>query len=392
MSIAPDATRVSVDASERALLVGAVRDFANGEVAPLVRDYDRDEKFPPALLKRLGELNFVGGTIPPEYGGLGLDHRAYAAILEEMSTVCHALGVLMSMPSGLVGSGILRYGTEAQRQQYLAPLARGEIFAGAGITEPHSGTDVANMQTTCERVNGGYVLRGQKIWISNLDIGSFFVTFATLDRKQGRKAICAFIVPSSSEGLERKPFKNKLGFRPISTGELLFEDCFVPEANLLGDEGDGMKVAMGAVENGRLSVAARAVGIARACLRESLAYARERIVFDQPIGQFQIVQSHITDMLVGVRTARLLVQDLADQRDQGQPARQLASMAKMYASDIAMRSATAAMQIHGAYGCSDEYPIGRYFRDAKFFQVVEGSNDVHRSLIAEIELGYRPNR
>jgi alkylation response protein AidB-like acyl-CoA dehydrogenase len=377
---------------ERELLVETVRDFAWKEVAPLVRDYDRDEKLPRHLLERLRELHLVGGTVEPEYGGLGLDHVSYAAILEEMATVCHIVAVLMSMPSSLVGSGIRKFGTEDQRQTYLAPLARGEVFGGAGVTEPHSGTDVAAMETTCVRVDGGYVLRGQKIWISNLDIASFFVTFATLDPQRGRDAICAFIVPADAEGLTKKPFENKLGFRPISTGELIFDECFVRTENLLGDEGDGMRVAMAAVENGRLSVAARATGIVRACLRESLQYARERIVFGQPIGQFQIVQSHLSDMLVGARTAHLLVRHLAEERDAGRPVRQLASMAKMYASDVAMRSATAAMQVHGAYGASDEYPVGRYFRDAKFFQIVEGSNDVHRALIAEIELGYRPNR
>lgn len=383
---------MAIDASERTLLLNTVRDFAQKEIAPLVREYDLEEKLPRQILDRLHELGLVGGTVPTEWGGLGLDHVTYAAVLEEISAVCHIVGVLLSMPSGLVGSGLLNYGTEEQKRKYLMPLASGEVFAGAGITEPHSGTDVANMQTVCEKVDGGYVLRGEKTWISNLDIASWFVTFATLDRQGGRDAICAFIVDNPSEGMTPKPFKNKTGFRPISTGELLFDDCFVPEKNLLGDEGQGMRIAMSAVENGRLSVAARSVGVARACLEQSIAYARERIVFGHPIGEFQIIQSRITDMMVGVETARLLVQHLAEEKDAGRPARQLASMAKMYASDVAMSAATSAMQVHGAYGCSDEYPVSRYFRDAKFLQVVEGSNDVHRALVAEIELGYRPNR
>lgn len=380
------------DAAERVLLLETVRDFAEREVAPRVREYDAAEELPPDLVRRLGELKLTGGTVPQEWGGLGLDHMTYALLIEEMATVCHVLGVLMSMPSGLVGSGILRYGSDEQRRRWLVPLAQGELFAGAGVTEPHSGTDVADMHTTCERVEGGYVLRGQKTWTSNLQLASFFVTFATRDREAGRRGVCAFVVAANSPGLTLRPFRNKTGFRPLSTGEFVLDECFVPEENRLGEEGQGFEVAMCAVENGRLAVAARAVGLARACLRESLAYARERVVFGQPIGRFQIVQSHLTDMLVGVEAARGLVRRLAEEKDAGRPARQLASMAKMYASDVAMEAATAAMQIHGAYGCSDEYAVGRYFRDAKFLQVVEGSNDVHRALIAEIELSYRPNR
>ncbi|MFN8162552.1 MAG: acyl-CoA dehydrogenase family protein [Solirubrobacterales bacterium] len=377
---------------ERENIIDTVGAFARAEVAPRVRDYDRAETVPRDLLERMAELGFYGGTIPEKYGGLGLDHETYAMAIEEMSTVCHMMGLFMSMASGLVGSGILHYGNEDQIERYLTPLAQGKAFGGAGVTEPHSGTDVGAMETTVERSNGAYILRGQKIFTSNLDIADFFVTFATLDPKNPRKGVCAFVVPKDAPGLTVRPFKDKLGFRPIATGELVFDECRVPAENRLGEEGEGLRVAMCAVENGRLSVAARSVGVARACLESSLAYARERVVFDQPIARLQLVQSKITDMIVGSETAHLLLRRAAEALDQGQPARKLVSMAKMHASDVAMRSATEAMQIHGAYSCLDDYPVSRYFRDAKFLQIVEGTNDLHRAMIAELEFGYRPER
>jgi alkylation response protein AidB-like acyl-CoA dehydrogenase len=377
---------------EQRNLVDAVGEFARAEAAPRVAEYDRNEEMPRDLLAKMAELGFMGGRVPESYGGLGLDHATYARAIEEMSTVCHVLGLFMSLPSGLVGAGILKFGTEEQRGRYLVPLAEGRAFGGAGVTEPHSGTDVAAMQTTAERRDGGYVLRGQKMWISNLDLADFFVTFATLDPKHPRAGACAFVIPRKTPGLTLRPFKNKLGFRPIATGELILDECWVPAENRLGQEGQGIDVAMCAVENGRLSVAARSTGIARACLAASTAYAQERVVFGQPIARFQLVQSKITDMLVGVESARALVQQAARAMDRREAYRKLVSMAKMHASDIAMRSAVDAMQIHGAYGFLDEYPVSRYFRDAKVMQVVEGTNDLHRSLIAEIEFGYRRER
>lgn len=377
---------------ERDLIVETVRRFAREEVAPRVRDYDREEKLPADLIRRLAELELLGGTLPPEWGGHRLSHVTFAAALEEMATVCHSLAVLMSMPSALVGAGILRYGSDEQRERFLAPLAGGEKIGAAAVTEPRSGTDVAGMETTAERSGGEYVLRGAKAWISNLEIADFFVTFARVGGGRGREGITAFIVPADTPGLGRNPYKNKLGFRPLSTGELVLGGCRVPAGLRIGEEGDGMRVAMCAVENGRLAVAARALGLARACLDASVAYARERVVMGSPIAEYQLVQSKITEMIVGIRSSRHLVRELAEARDSGRPARQLASVAKLHASELAMRSAEDAVQIHGAYGCSEEYPVSRHFRDAKVFQIVEGSNDLHRALTAEIELGLRPDR
>jgi alkylation response protein AidB-like acyl-CoA dehydrogenase len=237
------------------------------------------------------------------------------------------------------------------------------------------------------------VINGAKAWISMLDVADWFLTFATIDRSLGREGICAFIVPKDTPGLSVKPYKNKLGFRPLSTGDLVLEDVRVPAEQMVGEEGDGYKVAMAAVETGRLSVAARAVGLSQACLDASTAYARERVVMGQDIGRYQLVQSMITDMVTGVESSRHFLQRLAAEKDRGDlDVRRSASVAKMHATDTAMATATNAVQIHGAYGVSEEYPVARLFRDAKVFQIIEGNNQLHRAMVAEFALGYRGAR
>jgi alkylation response protein AidB-like acyl-CoA dehydrogenase len=297
----------------------------------------------------------------------------------------------MTLASGLVGSSIETYGTEEQKQRYLAPLARGERFGGAGVTEARSGTDVSDMDTTCRRDGDDYILNGAKMWISFLDVASWFLTFAHLgvDEGSGRKRICAFIVDADLPGVSVHPVNNKFGFRPIKTGELALEDVRVPRAALLGEEGRGFGVAMNAVENGRLGVASRATGLAQAAVDAMVAYARERIVFRAPIAKLQMVQEMIADSATSTDAARLLVLRLADLKDRGLRARSEASMAKQFASDTAMNAALAAFQIHGAYGVSEDYPVGRYLRDAKVFQIVEGNNQLHRALISEGLTGLR---
>ncbi|HZS33301.1 MAG TPA: acyl-CoA dehydrogenase family protein [Methylomirabilota bacterium] len=370
-----------------------VRDFAQREVAPRVQEYDRDERYPVELVAKMAELGFLGGTIPEEYGGSGIDHLTMALGIEEMSRVCIHMGSAMGRAAGLVGSGILRFGTEAQKRRYLVPLARGEVFAGTAVTEPHSGTDVAAMETTAARRGGEYVLNGAKTWISGVGLAAWYLTFATLDRARGPRGVCAFIVERGFPGLVERPIRHKLAFRPAAVGELVFEDCRVPAENLVGREGEGLKVAMCAVENGRLSVACRAVGLAQGCLDASVAYARQRVVFGQPIARYQLVQAKIADMVLGVESARYLTYRLAWLRSRGvRRARREASVAKLHATEVAFRAASDAVQIHGAYGASDEYAVGRFLRDAKFLQIVEGVNDIHRVLIGEYALGLREER
>jgi alkylation response protein AidB-like acyl-CoA dehydrogenase len=359
-----------------------VRNFAQNEVAPRVQEYDRNEYLPRELLESMGRLGLMGGTVPEEWGGAGLDNRTFAALIEEVSRVDHCLGVLMSMPSALVGARLLPYGTDEQKKQWLGPLARGEIFGGAGVTEPQSGSDVAGMRTTYERDGDDFVIRGSKTWISNLDIASFFITFATSDPSLRHAGVTAFVIPKNTPGLSVHPFKNKLGFRPICTGELVLDEVRVGPEALLGAEGGGFAVAMTAVERGRLAVAARSVGGAQLCLDSSLRYARDRIVGGNAIGSYQLVQQKLANMATEIQAARLLVEDCAAALDGAIRARLETSMAKMYASDVLQRAATEAVQIHGAYGVSDEYPVGRMYRDSKVFQIVEGTNEIHHLLIA----------
>ncbi|MFF4837003.1 acyl-CoA dehydrogenase family protein [Streptomyces sp. NPDC001315] len=368
--------------AERKQFLRLVREFAQEKVAPRVQEYDAAEKLPDDLLAEMAGLGFFGGVVPPEWGGLGLDHVTFSQVIEEISRVDHCLGVLMSMPSALVGAGLLTFGTDEQRKRWLVPLAEGRIFGGAGVTEPRSGSDVAGTSTRYERTRDGYVLHGAKAWITNLDRASFFVTFATADPSLGRRGLSAFIIPADAPGVLKEPVHNKLGFRPLCTGGLTLGGVELGEEALLGEEGQGFAVAMTAVERGRLSVASRAVGLAQSCLDASVGYAVDRVVFGQPIANFQMVQHKIANMAVSVQAARLLTQQCAEAMQRGERARTEASMAKLYASDTAQSAATEAVQIHGAYGVSEDYGVARAYRDAKVFQIVEGANDIHRLLIA----------
>lgn len=374
---------------DRASLRETVRAFARREVAPLVADYDRKEHIPRELLDRTAELGIFGGVIPERWGGAGMDYVTYAEVIEELARVDHSLACLVSMPSALVGGGLLAMGSDEQKQRWLVPLAKGEIFGAAGVTEPQSGSNVAGMETTYRKDGGDFVIHGTKTWISNLDHASFFVTFATHDRSLKHRGISAFVIPADAPGLSVHPFENKLGFRPLCSGELVLDEVRVGADALIGEEGQGFRVAMTQVERGRLGVATRAVGLAQLCFEDSVAYANERVVFDRPIGEFQLTQRKLAMMATEIEAARALVRRCAEALQRGERARVEASMAKMYASDVAQRVATDAVQIHGAYGASEEYRVGRAYRDAKIFQIVEGTNDIHQTLIAEHVLGMR---
>lgn len=383
------AMRITLQDSDRTRILEMVRQFATRRVAPGVIDRDREERFDRSIVEEAGALGLLGGVIPTEFGGAGLDHVTYAAIVTEMSRTDHLIGLAMSFPSGLAGTALLAYGSDALKERYLPDLVSGATIASAGITEPGSGTDVANMTTTCRRAADGYVLNGQKTWISFIDTCDWILTFATLDKTAARRAVCAFIVPRDTPGLTLSPFRNKLGFRAVASGDVFFDDVFVPTENRVGEEGQGFSVAMQAVETGRLGVASRSLGIAMDCLDRSVGYSRDRRVFDQSIGRFQLVQSMITDMVVGIEGARAMIEDLSRKRDSGHRARREASLAKMHASDVALMCATHAVQIHGAYGVHEEYHVGRHFRDAKVMQIIEGQNQLHRAMVAEYALGYR---
>jgi glutaryl-CoA dehydrogenase (non-decarboxylating) len=374
---------------EQEAILDATRRFARERIRPHVRQYDREERFPMEIYAEMGPLGLTGGVIPQEYGGAGMDHLTYALMIMELAEVCQVMACAASWASGVGGVSVLRFGTEEQKNKYLVPLARGEGPVAFALTETHTGSDVASMRTRAVRDGDHYILNGSKVWISAVARARWILTFATLDPSAGRKGITAFLLEPQWSGITRTPFKNKLGFRPLESGELVLDGVRVPVANRLGEEGEGFKIAMSSVESGRLGVAARCVGMLRACLTLATSYASSRETFGEAIGRRQLVQSKITDMRVSYETARLLVLQAAWKKDRGERARADMSMAKMYASDTLMRAAEDAMQIHGAYSCSDEYDIGRYWRDAKFMQTIEGSNEIHRTLVAEYELGYR---
>jgi alkylation response protein AidB-like acyl-CoA dehydrogenase len=374
--------------AESALIIELVREFAQTHVAPGVLTRDREEAYDRGLVSQLGELGLLGGVVPVEYGGAGLDHVTFAQAIEEMSRVDHLYGLAMSFPSGLAGAGLLAYGSEEQKGQFLPDLCAGTTMASTGVTEPSSGTHVSNMHTRCTRASDSYVLNGQKTWISFIDMSDWVLTFATLD-PNNRAGICAFVVPTDSVGVRLQPFTNKLGFRAIATGDVFFDSVRVSAANRIGEEGQGLDVAMAAVEQGRLGVAARSLGLAQDCLDRSVRYAQEREVFNRPIGRYQLVQSMITDMVVGIEGARAMTLNLALKRDRGLRARREASLAKMHASNVALTAASNAVEIHGAYGTHEDYHVGRHFRDAKVMQIIEGQNELHRTMIAEYALGYR---
>lgn len=374
---------------EQTAILDTTRRFAQERIRPHVRRYDREERFPMEIYAELGSLGLAGGVIPEAYGGAGMDYQTYALVIMELAEVCQVMGAAASWASGVGGISVLEFGTEAQKRDFLEPLAKGGGPVAFALTETHTGSDVASMRTRAVRDGDHYVLNGTKTWISMVARARWILTFATLDPSAGRKGITAFLLDPSWAGITRIPFKDKVGFRPLESGELSLADVRVPAANRLGAEGEGFRIAMSAVESGRLSVAARCVGMMRACLALASDYAKTRETFGEPIGRRQLVQSKITDMRVSLETARLLVLQAAWKKDHGERARADTSMAKLYASDRLMRVAEDAMQIHGAYSCSDEYEIGRYWRDAKFMQTIEGSNEIHRGLIAEYELGYR---
>ena len=370
-------------------MLETVRSFANSRVAPGVAERDRDERFPVELVKEAGALDLLGGVVPREFGGAGLSYSDYAAIITEMARVDQVVALTMTLPSGLAGGGILKHGTQEQCRELLPPLCRGETIAAVGVTEPGSGTDVAGMRTTCKRDGSGYLINGAKTWISQIGHCNWLLTFATIDRGAGRRGVCAFVIPADTPGLTMTPFKNKLGFRAVSTGDVFLEDVWVDAGSLVGGEGGGFSVAMAAVETGRLGVGARALGVANDCLDRSVAYANEREVGGGPISRFQQIQSKITDMVVGIEGASAMIERLALKRDAGERARREASLAKMHASDVAMLCASHAVQIHGAYGTHEDYHVQRHFRDAKVLQIVEGTNELHRNMVAEYALGAR---
>ena len=374
---------------EHRLVQEAVRDFAQGEITPHARANDANEYWDRSIVDRMGALGYLGAPIPERYGGSGMDYHSLSIICEEVERAETAFRVVMSVHVGLNSLTLNQWGTEEQKEKYLAPQARGEKLATFGLTEPGHGSDAGALETTARRDGDGYLLNGQKTWISLADKADHFLVFATLDRALKHRGICAFIVERGFEGVSTGTIHGKLGVRAGNTGEIFLDNARVPAENLLGEEGEGFRIAMSALDQGRLTVAAGAVGLAQACLDASVKYCHEREAFGREIGRFQLVQQMIANMHLGIETSRLLVHKASWLKNQGLRSTRETSLAKWHACNVALKSAEDAIEIHGANGYSSEFPVERYWRNARGAVLYEGTREVHTVMQGEYALSYR---
>ncbi|MBI2954432.1 MAG: acyl-CoA dehydrogenase family protein [Chloroflexi bacterium] len=374
---------------DQRMIRATARDFAEKEILPKIDDYEREERYPLEIVQKLGPLGFLGCLIPEQYGGAGLDYISYGIVCEEMARADWLTASVISVQNSLVGSTILRFGSEDQKRRFLVPMARGEKLASACLTEPNAGSDLASLETTATRKGDGYVLNGSKIFISHANHADIYFVLATLDRSLRHKGVCAFVVERETPGISSRPFPLHV-LKRGNTAEVTFEDVYVPRENLLAGEGEGFKIVGSALDTGRYSVASRAVGQAQGCVDFALKYAGERVQFGQEIGRFQMVQQMLADMVTSVEASRLLVRRVGYLKDAGvERASFEASMAKLFATDTCMKVATDAVQIFGGYGLAAEFPVGRYMQEAKILQIGEGTNQLQRILVAEYALGLR---
>ncbi|MBO1001427.1 acyl-CoA dehydrogenase family protein [Pseudogracilibacillus auburnensis] len=377
---------------EQNMLRSSVRSFVDKEIMPHIAEWDRAGKFEPSIMEKLADLGLMGVCIPEKYGGSGMDYNALAIVCEELERGDTAFRTAVSVHTGLNSMSILQWGSEEQKQKYLVPQAKGEKVGAFGLTEPAAGSDVAAMQATAVKDGDYYMLNGQKTWISLCDIADHFLVFAYTDKSKKHHGISAFIVERDWEGFSSKAIKGKLGIRAGNTGEIFFDNLKVPKENLLGEEGEGFKIAMASLDNGRFTVAAGAVGQIMACMEASVDYCHERETFGKPIGKHQLVQQMIANMEAGLQMSRLLVYRAGELKNAGKRNTRETSLAKWQACDFANKAADDAVQIHGAYGFSDEYPVERYLRNSKAPVIYEGTREIHTVMQAEYVLGYRQDK
>ncbi|MGH7326434.1 MAG: acyl-CoA dehydrogenase family protein [Candidatus Rokuibacteriota bacterium] len=358
------------------------RDFAEAELGEKIAPYDERHEFPGEIVRLLGPLGFLGVLVPEEYGGAGLDYVSYALIVEELNRGDASVGITMWAHNSLCANHILSFASLAQKAKYLPPLARGEVLGAWGLTEPGSGSDAAALSTRAELGDGGWVLNGSKAFITNASVGGTAVVMARTDPAKKSKGISAFILEKGMPGFSAgRPYR-KLGLHASDTAELIFADARVPADNLLGERGQGFVQAMKVLEGGRIAMAAMAVGIAQAALDQAVKYMKQRTAFGQPLAAFNGLRGMVADMATEVEVARLLTLRAAYLKDQGQPAMHAAAMAKLFASEAAMKAATKAVQIHGGAGYITEFPVERIFRDAKLTEIGEGTSEIQRLVIA----------
>jgi butyryl-CoA dehydrogenase len=371
---------------QQILIRDSARDFAKKEIAPKAAELDETGRFPKEIIDQLAQMGFLGMMVPEEFGGAGLDTVSYFLALEEVSAACASTGVIMSVNNSLVCAPLLSYGSQEQKQRILTPLAKGEKLGCFALTEPGNGSDAVALRTTAKKDGEHYVLNGTKNFITNGKEADYCIVFATTDANLKHKGVTAFILEKGMPGFTVGKLENKLGITASSTAQLHLENVRVPVANRLNDEGMGFKIAMSTLDGGRIGIAAQALGIAIAALKESKKFAKERMAFGSPISKLQGIQWYIADMAMRLDAARLLTWRAAQKKDTGVRYTKEAAMAKLYASEMCMWLTTKAIQIHGGYGYTKEYPVERHFRDAKITEIYEGTSEIHRNVIGSIEL------
>lgn len=378
--------------AEQELLRKTVRQFVDAEIMPNIGEWDAAGAFDQRIWQRLADLGLMGVCVPEKYGGAGMDYNSLAIVCEELERGDTAFRTAVSVHTGLNSMTLMQWATEEQKEKYLVPQAKGEKIGAFGLTEPAAGSDVAAMQSTAVRDGDDYILNGQKTWISLCDVADHFLVFAYTDKSKRHHGISAFIVERTFEGFSSKAIKGKYGIRAGNTGELFFEDVRIPAENLLGKEGEGFKIAMSALDNGRFTVAAGAVGLIQACLEASVKYCQERETFGKPIGEHQLVGQMLARMEAGYQMSRLLVYRVGELKNKGVRNTRETSLAKWQACDFANKAADDALQIHGAYGYSDEYPVARYLRNSKAPVIYEGTREIHTIMQADYVLGRREDK
>jgi len=374
-----------VDESKR-MLLEQIAGFAASEIAPKAKELDESGRFPTEIVKQLGEMGLMGIMVSEQWGGAGMDAVSYAMALEEIASACASTAVIMSVNNSLVCWPLEAYGSEYIKKNILTPLAKGEKLGCFALSEPGHGSDPAGLKLSAKKVDGGYLLRGSKNWITNGREADWAVTFATLDASKGHKSICAFAVDTKTKGFQVSKLEDKLGITASSTAALFYDDVFVPSQCLIGEEGQGFKIALSTLDGGRIGIASQALGIAKCALTASKRFASEREQFGAPIAKLQAIQFHIADMATRLQAARLLTWSAARAKDLGAKYAKEAAMAKLAASEAAMWIATKAIQVHGGYGYTKEYVVERNFRDAKITEIYEGTSEIQRIVVAANEL------
>src|SRR5215217_9347280 len=368
---------------EQKQIKSSVREFAESEIRPHVMEWDESQHFFDELRPKLAELGLMGVLFPEEYGGSGMGYVEYATIIEELGRVDGSVGLSVAAHNSLCSNHIYMFGNEDQKKKFLAPLAQGEGFGAWGLTEPHAGSDASGTRTHAVRNNGGWKVNGAKNFITHAIACNTLVAMAVTDKTKGNKGISAFIFEKSMDGFRSDKKENKLGMRASETASVVFEDCYVPDENRLGNEGEGFLQAMQILDGGRISIAALSVGIAQGAYEAAVKYSKERHQFGKPIAEFQAIQFKLADMATQIEAARLLTQQAAYLKDAGKKVSQASAMAKLFASETAVKVAEESIQIHGGYGYTKDYPAEKYWRDAKLCTIGEGTSEIQRLVIAK---------